>query len=118
MFSILMTRELTELPEIETRPGVYFSQDAKGHTITVGVYKEGHPYSLTGKIRGYIVRSNRSTVTINGSLQGNTATVTLPDSAYAVPGPIVVVIKVMNNDETEKTTLAALRCTVERSRFS
>ena len=90
--------------------GNFFEDDDSGNLVGVRVFNEGLPFSLSGSCIGYCILANGVSIPINGSLSENTASVVIPPSAYTVPGPIVVILKVVNGLTT--TTLAAICTTV------
>lgn len=114
MFTLLIERDLAKMTEIENLPGVTFRSDAKGHQITVVVKKDREPYPLTGDIVGYFIRGDNTTVSANGTKVENQATVVFPADAFAAEGPLTIIVK--NVDGNRRTTLAACRCRVLKSR--
>ena len=90
--------------------GNFFENDNNGNLVGVRVFNGATPAALTGSCVGYCVLSNGASIPVNGTLSGNTAYIILPSSVYAVPGPVIVVIKNINDLDT--TTLAAICTTV------
>lgn len=99
-------QDLKEAVKVRYIDGNVFSQDNKGNVIGVNVYDDGEPASLTGSVSGSVVRSDGATVAVVGSLDGNKCSIVLPQSAYAVPGVISVVIKLTNGEDI--TTVCAV----------
>ena len=93
--------------------GNVFSQDNAGNLIGVILTKGGIAYSGGGSISGNVIRSDGATVAVSGTLVGNNATVVLPQSAYAVPGIISIIIKLTDNGEI--TTIGAVVANVYQS---
>lgn len=114
MFTLLIERDLGKMTEIQNMPGVVFRSDAKGHQITVAVKKNGEPFPLTGNIAGYFIRGDNVTVSANGTKTANRATVVFPATAFEAEGPLTIIVK--NVDGQTRTTLAACRCRVKKSR--
>lgn len=85
-------QDLNEMVPIQPR-ALVFKGDQDANKIGVRITKGGQPYSLTGTIRGYLVKPNGSMVTISGSRSGNTAYLTLPASVYELPGNVLLTIK-------------------------
>ena len=90
--------------------GNFFEDDNNGNLVGVRVYDGGSPAALTGSCVGYCVLSNGASIPVNGTVSGNTAYIVVPSTAYAVPGPIIVVIKNINGSNV--ATLAAICTTV------
>ena len=90
--------------------GNFFEDDNNGNLVGVRVFDGDSPVALTGSCVGYCVQSNGASIPVNGTISGNTAYIVLPSSAYAVPGPIIVVIKNINGSNV--ATLAAICTTV------
>ena len=90
--------------------GNFFEEDNNGNLVGVRVFNGETPAALTGSCVGYCVLSNGASIPVNGTVSGNAAYIVIPSSAYAVPGPIIVVIKNINSSNV--TTLAAICTTV------
>ena len=93
--------------------GNVFSQDNQGNLIGVNVYNNGSPASLTGTVSANVIRADGATVAVSGMLAGNKASVVLPQSAYAVPGVISIIIKLTTSGVI--TTLCAIVANVYQS---
>ena len=75
--------------------------DEKANRFGVRVFRDGEPVSLNGSCKGYFIRSDGETVTINdGVISGNVAYVVLPSGCYAVEGYFTLAIKVTTSGET------------------
>ena len=106
--------DLKKLVTVQALHGAVFSADNAGNKIGVEVLDNGQPAALTGNIMGYAIRSDGQTLIITGVMDGNRPYIILPASAYAVIGPLDVVVKnVVSGKST--TTLAACRLYVQRS---
>lgn len=78
---------------------LFASGDKSAHTISVTVLNDGAAADLSGQtVKGYFIRADDATVTINGTLSGNVATVTLPNSCYAVSGHFQLIIKALSTN--------------------
>lgn len=86
-------QDLTQPVHVHHLQGNVFSQDNQGNLLGVEVFEDGVPASLSGTVNAYIVRSDGATVPTTGTVSGNKASVVLPESAYAVPGIISIVLK-------------------------
>lgn len=93
--------------------GNVFSQDNLGNLIGVNVFDGGAPASISGTVSANIIRADGVTVPVTGSLSGNTCYIILPSAAYAVPGPISIIIKLTGNGST--TTICAIVANVYQS---
>ena len=81
-----------------------FNGDNKSNVITVSLFNGQEPAQLSGSAVCYVVRDDGKTVpAINGSLSGNTVTVTLTEGCFTRPGPIGVGVQVVSGDV--KTTV-------------
>ena len=112
-FETWLNADLSELPRVQSLSGVMFSQDVMGNKVGVTVTNGGENYTITGTITGYVIRSDNSTVVIDGDSNENKAWIELNEQAYAIPGPISIMIRETVGDV--KTVLCACRTTVMRS---
>lgn len=71
------------------------TEDQNAHTFCIACFRGEQAVELSGAgVTGYCIRQDGTTVLIAGSCQANTATLTLPEGCYAVPGSLSLVIKV------------------------
>lgn len=84
-----------------------FTGDNLSDTVSVSVLEDGEPYSISGTVAMNCIRADGATVTVTGSVSGNTASATLTQACVAIPGPLAVVIKV-TSDTTTTTLLKAV----------
>lgn len=106
--------ELGSAVQVQYLNGNLFSQDNQANLIGVRVYENGEPASLSGSVSANVIRADGGTVAVAGTLQnGNECYVILPQSAYAVPGAVSVIIKITSSGQV--TTLAAAVSTVYTS---
>lgn len=106
--------ELTEPVKVHYLKGNVFSMDSLGNRIGVSVYKEGHPFTLSGSAQGYCVLASGATVPVPGVRSDNYVYIDLIQDCYAVQGPISIVIKLTDGDMI--TTLACIVANVYLSR--
>ena len=100
--------------QVEAIHGVVFTADILANKFTAEVTSNGDPVSLANAVvNGYAIRDDGDTVLVTGSTSGNTASITLPASAYVVPGPLDIVLKVTAGGIT--ATVGAWRGYVQRS---
>lgn len=86
--------------------GNVFSQDNNGNKVGVVLTDGDTPVNAAGTISANVIRSDGTTVAVTGSSSNNTAWVVLPQSAYAVPGLISIIIK--STESSVVTTLCAV----------
>ena len=103
-------QDLNEAVKVRYLDGVVFDADNKGNLVGVRIYRNGSPVNLSGSCNGYCITASGNSIPVIGTISGNTAYIVLPDTAYAVPGPINIILKVV--DGTTVTTLAAIVSTV------
>ena len=106
-------QDLKEPVKVQYLDGNVFSQDNNGNLIGVIVSDDGSPASLSGTVSASIIRPDGGTVTVSGTLSDNKASVLLPQTAYAYPGVISVIIKLTSG--TTITTLCAVIANVYQS---
>lgn len=102
--------EITKAVNVRPLGGVVFSQDNKGNLVGVNVFKNGEAQNLSGTVTGFCILQNGASVSVSGTISGNRAYIVIPESAYAVPGQIHIIIK--NTDGGSTTTLLAIASTV------
>jgi hypothetical protein len=93
--------------------GSAFSLDNLGNLIGVRVTDGGEIITLDGNVNGYCMLADGQTIPVNGSRSGNMASIVLPQTAYTVPGPIRISIKLTEGSAI--TTLLACVGTVVRT---
>ena len=94
VFETVLKADLTKPVNVVKLPGNLFSADSGGNMITVEVFDNGSPATLSGNVSGYVIRPDNQTVVIEGTLTGNKASVVLPASAYVVIGQVSIVVKI------------------------
>ena len=99
-------QDLKKAVKVRYIDGNVFSQDNNGNLIGVNVYSNGEPVTLGGSISASVIRADGVTIAIAGNSSGNTASVVLPQTAYAVPGVLSVVIK--HTDGASTSTICAV----------
>ena len=108
-------QDLKKPISVRIMSGELFSEDNQGSLIGVRVYDDGADATLTGGATGYCILADGQTITVDGTLEGNTAYILLPQSALLVPGPIKITIKLV--DDGVITTLLACVGTVIRTKI-
>ena len=94
--------------------GSAFSLDNLGNLIGVRVTDGGEIITLAGSVNGYCMLADGQTIPVSGSRSGNMASIVLPQTAYTVPGPIRISIKLTEGSAI--TTLLACVGTVVRTK--
>lgn len=110
------TQDIHGAVKVHYLDGNVFSQDNYGNIIGVVILDNGEPAVISGTVSAHVVRSDGATVAIEGFLSGNRAYVSLPASAYAIPGVISIVIKLTTSGVI--TTLCAVVANVYQSSTS
>ena len=93
VFETWLKSDLKKPVVVKALAGNLFSADNGGNKIGVEVTDNGAPASLSGGVTGYVIRADGATLILSGTLSGNKASIVLPASAYAIVGPISIVIK-------------------------
>lgn len=92
---------------------IVFNADNLSNVITVELYDGQEPATLGGTVVGAVIRSNGTTVPIsNGTISGNTVSMTLTEACFTIPGQIGVGIQIANGDV--KTTVFKAVYNVEK----
>lgn len=103
-------QDLNKPVQVRYIKGNIFQDDNNGNLFGVIVTDNGSSASLTGTVIGYCIRANGTTVPVSGTLSSNKASIVLPDSAYAIPGQLNIIIKLSGSSVA--TTLAFIVATV------
>lgn len=106
-FKQWFTQDFTEKIEIQHCESVMFTGDDKGAIVGVRLFDSGEAYSGGGTVSGAVKRSDGGLVALTGTLSGNAASVVIPATALAVPGPIGVHI-VLTQGGSTTTVLKAI----------
>lgn len=112
-FETWYSADLKHVPQMQVIHGNVFTQDNMGNRVGVTVRDNGADAVLSGGVVGYIQRADGNTVTVTGSLKDNRAWIDLPEAAYAIPGQITIVLRLVDGET--KTVLCACTAYVQRS---
>lgn len=82
------------------------------NVIAVRVFENGESVQLAGTCVGRILRADGKTVVLNGTISGNTASITLDSQCYAVVGFVAISINWVSGDKV--TTLLKAHGYVEK----
>ena len=93
-FETWVRSDLKKPLDVKQLKNTLFLGDDDSNLIGVEVLDNGSTATLSGDVYGYIIRDDDVTVVIQGTLDGNKASIVLPDTAYAVAGCLSIVIKV------------------------
>ena len=99
-------QELTKPLIVRQCGDLGFTGDNLSDVISVDLYTDGVAYSGGGTCAGACICPDGSTVALTGSVSGKTASVTLKEDCFAIPGQIGIGIRVTTG--TTKTTV--LKC--------
>ena len=80
--------------------------DGAAHEWNVEVFDNGKPAALNGTVNGYFIRVDGVTIPIQGTLEGNVASVVLDSTCYAYEGDLKGILRVTDGKST--VTLSAL----------
>lgn len=106
-------QDLKEPVHVQMIHGNVFSQDEQANLIGVTLTDGGEAATLSGTVSASIIRADGATVAQAGTLSGNRCSVILPAAAYAVPGPLVIALKLTQSGVV--TTVLAVAATVYRT---
>lgn len=99
-------QELTKPLIVRQCGDLGFTGDNLSDVISVDLYTDGVAYSGGGTCAGACICPDGSTVALSGSVSGKTASVTLKEDCFAIPGQIGIGIRITTG--TTKTTV--LKC--------
>lgn len=92
-------QDLTQDIKIRQCGTIVFNGDNLSNVITVDLYNGTEPYSGGGSVSCSVICPDGATVPItNGSISGNTVTVTMTGDCFALPGQIGVGVQVVSGD--------------------
>lgn len=77
--------------------------DKQGNLIGVELYKNNVAVEPSGTVAGYALLSDGTTASFSGAISTNKIYVILPEAAYAVVGPVTILIRLTEN--SKKTTV-------------
>ena len=103
-------QDFREAVKVRHLDGIVFSEDNRGNLIGVHMYRDGAPAALSGSCTGYVILATGLSIPVAGTVSGSDAYIVLPDAAYAVPGPINIILKLVQG--TDVTTILAVVSTV------
>lgn len=113
MIETWFNQDVKKAVKVQYLDGNVFSQDNNGNKVGVCLYDGENTVNVSGSVSANVIRSDGATVAVTGSSSGNQAWVVLPQSCYAIPGVISIVIKA--TDSSDVTTLCAVVANVYQS---
>ena len=106
-------QDLKQPVKVNYLDGNVFSRDNQGNLVGVRVFDDGEPATLSGSVSASVIRADGATVAVSGVLSSNECYVILPQTAYAVPGVLSVVIKITSGSTV--TAVCAMVANVYQS---
>ena len=106
-------QDLKKPVKVHYLDGNVFSMDNQGNIVGVNVFDNEYPASLSGTVAANVIRADGATVSVSGTLSDNKCYIVLPQTAYAVPGVISIIIKLTSGSDI--TTLCAIVANVYQS---
>ena len=102
--------DLSKPVQAQALKGNVFSLDNLGSRLSVLIYENGQPATISGSVTANCILPDGSTVNVNGSLTtengGSKAYVDIPQSCLLIPGILKIAIKCTSSSVI--TTLAAI----------
>lgn len=93
---------------------IVFENDNNSNRFGARVFKSGVVESMSGSIKGKVIRPDGATVTYNsGTISGNIGYITLTKDAFVYPGQIKITVKFLSG--TDEITIASFRATVVKT---
>lgn len=97
---IKKTVDLSKIQKVDQLEGPLYQLENGGHTFEITCLMDGEAAAVSGTVSARFLRADEETVYFTGTLTGNVASVTLPQSCYNVNGRFGLVIFVSGNDIT------------------
>ncbi len=113
VFRQTFTQDLRDPLHVHSCDSLLFTGDNLSTTISVTVLDGGAAAQLSGGALCHAIRTDGDTVAFPGTVSGNVVSATLPQSCFAVPGPLAILLRVV--DGSVRTTVFKGYFTVERS---
>ena len=110
---IKKTVDLDAVQKVDQLEGPLYQLEESGHTFELTCLMDGAAASVSGTVSGRFLRADETTVYFTGSLSGNVASITLPQSCYNVNGRFGLVVFISGDDVT--TAIYAVAGSVYRS---
>lgn len=98
--TIAKTTALDTTLQVDSLSGSAFTNESGAHKFVISCTRNGSAVTLSGTVTGRFMRSDNTTILLDGSISSGKAVVTLPGDCYNVPGRFQIAIFVTNNDST------------------
>lgn len=96
--------ELQDGPAIVAINALYLG-NVKANRIGARVTLNGAPFTLGGSCAGTVIRADGATIAVSGTVADNVCYIDLPNTAYAIAGPLQIFVT--NTSGSVTTTLVA-----------
>lgn len=110
---IKKTVELNKIQKVDQLEGPLYQLENAGHTFEITCLMNGAAADISGTVSGRFLRADETTVYFTGTLSGNVASITLPQSCYNVNGRFGFVVFISGSDVT--TAIYAVAGSVYKS---
>ena len=97
---IKKTVDLDAIQKVDQLEGPLYQLEESGHTFEITCMSGGTAAAVSGTVSGRFLRADETTVYFTGTLAGNVASLTLPQSCYNVSGRFGLVVFISGNDVT------------------
>lgn len=97
---IKKTVDLSKIQKVDQLEGPLYQLENGGHTFEITCMMDGEAAAVSGTVSARFLRSDEETVYFTGTLTGNVASVTLPQSCYNANGRFGLVVFIAGNDIT------------------
>lgn len=97
---IKKTVDLSKIQKVDQLEGPLYQLENGGHTFEITCLMDGAAAAISGTVSARFLRADEETVYFTGTLTGNVASITLPQSCYNVNGRFGLVVFVAGNDIT------------------
>lgn len=105
MIVIERTVDLSQPIQTETLRGNEYRLEQNAHTFLVHAQRSGEPVTLTGSVSASMILANGDGLTIAGTIEDGSASLALPQSAYAIPGRFFLTIYSIQTGQTTAETV-------------
>ena len=110
---IKKTIDLNRIQKVDQLEGPLYQLEDGGHTFEITCLMDGAAAAVSGTVSARFLRADETTVYFTGTLSGNVASVTLPQSCYNGNGRFGMVVFISGDDIT--TAVYAVAGSVYRS---
>ena len=97
---IKKTVDLSKIQKVDQLEGPLYQLENGGHTFEITCLMDGEAAAVSGTVSARFLRADEETVYFTGTLTGNVASITLPQSCYNVNGRFGLVVFIAGNDVT------------------